>query len=173
MRIESLRYGDVRGHQSWYRKIRYGDVHGRENWYWYIGQGHIHGAPNWQLHRNGHWKLCPVSAPKHTTTFTLGTCSRSTLFNRVILNSMGLYVGSASPMTFHWLLCIQNQKLLSTCGACSKVVFEFECRATYSGSLGVKLTVPPHACQNEFDPRLVTIECSLFKTSTLPPSMHW
>jgi hypothetical protein len=65
VRIESLRYGDVRGHQSWYRKIRYGDVHGRENWYWYIGQGHIHGAPNWQLHRNGHWKVCPVSAPKH------------------------------------------------------------------------------------------------------------
>lgn len=47
--------------------------------------------------------------PKNTTTFTLGTCSRSTLFNRVILNSMGLYVGSPSPMTFHWLFCIQNQ----------------------------------------------------------------
>lgn len=49
------------------------------------------------------------SLPQNPTTLTLGTCSRSTLYNRAILNSMGFYVGSSSCMTFHWLFCVQNQ----------------------------------------------------------------
>ena len=33
----------------------------------------------------------------------------------------GIFVGSWSPMIFHWLLCIHHQEFLSTCGACSLI----------------------------------------------------
>jgi hypothetical protein len=34
--------------------------------------------------------------------------------------------GGLSPMNSHWLFYLQNQRFLSTCSACSEVVFEFE-----------------------------------------------
>ena len=46
-------------------------------------------------------------------------------------------------MISHWLLCIKYELFLSTCGACSEVVFEFEWRATYFGSLKAKLILAP------------------------------
>ena len=50
-----------------------------------------------------------------------GSCTLELSFS-----SMGNFFGSCSPMIFHWLLCLQNQYFLSTCGACSEVVFGFE-----------------------------------------------
>ena len=41
-------------------------------------------------------------------------------------DSMGLSVGSWSPMIFHWLFCIQQYTFLSACGECREVVIEFE-----------------------------------------------
>ena len=46
-------------------------------------------------------------------------------------------------MIFHWFFCIQSQYFISTCGAYSEVVFEFDQRATYFGSLRAKLILAP------------------------------
>ena len=46
-------------------------------------------------------------------------------------DSMGLFVESRSPYDFSLVGLHTISRFLSTCGACSKVVFEFEWRATY------------------------------------------
>ena len=46
-------------------------------------------------------------------------------------------------MIFHWFFCIQYQQFLSTSGAFLEVVFDFEQRATYFGSLRPKLILAP------------------------------
>ena len=51
-------------------------------------------------------------------------------------------------MIFQWLICMQYEYFLSTCGVSSEVVFEFDGRATYSSSLRAKLILAPS--MNEF-----------------------
>jgi hypothetical protein len=46
-------------------------------------------------------------------------------------------------MIFHWFFCMQNQYFISTCDAYSEVVFEFDRKATYFGSLRAKLILAP------------------------------
>ena len=48
------------------------------------------------------------------------------MVNRVILKPNGIIVRSRSSVIFHLLFCIQDQQVLSSCSACSEVVFEFE-----------------------------------------------
>ena len=79
---------------------------------------------------------------------------------RAILQLNGTFGRKFVPMSFHWLFSMQYQKHISTCGACSEVVFEFERRATYFGSLRTKLFYHLLACQYEFDPQWTDIECS-------------
>ena len=52
-----------------------------------------------------------------------------------------------------------------TCGACLEIVFKFEWRATYFGSLRVKLFLAPLGMPRYFDPQGTGIECSLIKAS--------
>jgi hypothetical protein len=59
--------------------------------------------------------------------------------------SMGIFIGSWSPMILCWLFCVQHQESLSSCGAYLEVVFEFEWIATYFSLLRAALIlVPPH-----------------------------
>ena len=46
-------------------------------------------------------------------------------------------------MSFYWVFCIQYQCFRFAFGACLEVVFEFEQRATYFGSLRAKLNLTP------------------------------
>ena len=64
---------------------------------------------------------------------------------RVILQSIcrGLFIRSLPSVVFHRLLCIRCPLFLSTCGACSQEVFEFQRRATYLGSVRAKLILAP------------------------------
>ena len=50
------------------------------------------------------------------------------IHNRAISELNGAFVGSWSPLIFHWLFCGQQQYFLTTCGACLEVVSEFEGR---------------------------------------------
>jgi hypothetical protein len=77
------------------------------------------------------------------------TLSLTSKISRIILQLNTTFVRSVSLMILHWSFCIQFQYIPSTCGACSDVAFESESRATYVGSLRVKLM----ACQFEFDPQ--------------------
>ena len=65
-------------------------------------------------------------------------------------------------MIFQWFFYIQNQSCLSTCGACLEVVFEYEWRAAYFGSLRANLILAPLGMPKEFHPRWINIECFLF-----------
>jgi hypothetical protein len=90
--------------------------------------------------------------------------------HRVILYYNGLFLGSA--IIFHWLFCIQYEYLLSTCGACLEIVFEFEWRATYCGSLRVKLILAPLGILKRVWPSTKRVRTFFIQTCTLPPSMH-
>jgi hypothetical protein len=95
--------------------------------------------------------------------------STKTVILELYFNAMGLFVGSWSSMIFYWSFCIQCQEFLSTCGACSEGVFDFERRATYIGSsLKVKLILGPfwHAKMS------LTLTMFFIQTSTLLPSRH-
>ena len=70
-------------------------------------------------------------------------------------------------MILYWSFCIQYQEFLSTCGACSERVFDFERRATYFGSsLRVELILGPfwHAKMS------LTLPMFFIRTATLLPS---
>ena len=93
-------------------------------------------------------------------------------------NSMGVSVGSWSPVIFHMLFCVLNQYFLSTCGACGEAVFNFEWRATYSGSLKAKLMakliLAPLECFAKWVwPSMNWCRMFFVQTCTLPPTMHW
>ena len=62
---------------------------------------------------------------------------------------------------------------LSTCGASLEVVFEFEGRATYSGSLRAKLILAPSGMPKWVWPSRKQYRMFFFvRTSTLPPNTH-
>ena len=65
---------------------------------------------------------------------------------------MGLFVGSWS-YDFSLVVLHIISMTAFTCGPCSEVVFEFERRATYFGSLGAKLILAPPGTPNGSDPQ--------------------
>ena len=89
-------------------------------------------------------------------------------------------------MIFYWLFCKQYQLFLSTCGACSEVVFEFEMKSNlfqiiegqthFSTSWHAKMSLtmnqyriffnkPPHYYLQTCSQNLPNMECAVSKTS--------
>jgi hypothetical protein len=76
-------------------------------------------------------------------------------------------------MIFHWLFCIQYQQFLSTSGAFLEVVFDFEQRATYFGSLRAKLILAPLGMPKRVCPSISQYRMFFAQTFIPPPSMHY
>ena len=66
----------------------------------------------------------------------------------------------------------QYQEFLSTCGACSEVVFEFEWRPTYFGLVRAKLILAPLGMLIWVRPSISRYRMFFIQTSTLLPSMQ-
>ena len=85
---------------------------------------------------------------------------------------MEFFVGSWSSMIYHWLFWIQYQWFLTTCDAFSEVVYEFEGRVTYFGSMRAKLILWPLGMPQWVWPSMNRQTMLFVHTSTLPPRMH-
>ena len=62
----------------------------------------------------------------------------------MLMNLSGFSCNSTRLLVGSWLFCIQHLPYLVSCGACLEVVWRFERRTFYIGSLRVKLVL---ACQ--------------------------
>ena len=73
-------------------------------------------------------------------------------------------------MISHWLFCIQNQRFLSTCGACLDVVFQFECKLFRSFEGQTRFSTSWHAKMSlTLNEPVWNVLCSNLHR---PPSMH-
>ena len=86
--------------------------------------------------------------------------------------SMGLFIGSWSPLILYWPFCIQSQQSLSSCSAYLEVVFEFEWIATYSGLLRAALILVPPCMRKWVWPLINRDRMFFVQSSTLPLSMY-
>lgn len=80
-------------------------------------------------------RSCPAGSTSGKSTITSplwswGKRSKCEHDRVTLLDSGTCHDELVLPYEFHWLLCIQYQLFLSTCGACSTVVFECELGAT-------------------------------------------
>ena len=82
------------------------------------------------------------------------------------------FPSGVGPYDVLWMFCIQCQQFLSTCGACLEVVFEFEWRATYCGSLRAKVILATLGMLKWVRPLMRQYRMFFVVISTLPSSMH-
>ena len=92
--------------------------------------------------------------------------------SRVVLYFNGSFHRKLVPYEFLLVGLHTISLILSTCGAFLEVVFEFEWRSTYFGSLRAKVILAPLGMPKWVWPSMNQHRVIFVQTSTLPPSMH-
>ena len=107
------------------------------------------------------------------TSKLYANCSLTDMIEVMLLTQWDFFVGSWSSVIFHWSVCIEKiNKFFCTCGPSWEPVFESEWRATYFGSLRVKLILRRFGMPKWVWPSMNQYRMSSVQTSTLCPSMH-